>query len=67
MQGFIGIDKILQFKHHIVALCFLVSMGGGGGDETHSIMVTVVFLIIDLLTTANRKKRSVMKLYCIYF
>lgn len=66
MQGFIGIDKILKFKHLMVALCFLVSMGGKK-DETHSIMMTILFLIIDLLTLAYRKKPNVMKLYYIFF
>ena len=46
VKGFIGIDKMLKFKHLIVALCFLVAREKKK-RQTHSIMVMVLFLKID--------------------
>ena len=66
VKGFIGIDKILKFKHLIVALCFLVTREKKK-RQTHSIMIMVLFLKIDCWGRLIGKKPIIIKLFDFWF
>lgn len=65
VKGFIGIDKILKFKHLIVALCFLVSTEEKIRQNTfyHDCYFSSKNR---LLRPAYRKKPIVIKLHDLY-